>query len=61
MAQDYFIAVVGEFIYFSCLVFQIVAWDIDVQILIIICHIFFILLEHCVVVGKEEELPSISR
>ena len=60
MAQDYFIAVVGEFIYFLCLVFQI-AGDIDVQILIIICHIFFILLEHCVVVGKEEELPSISR
>ena len=60
MAQDYFIAFVGEFIHFSCLLFQIVAWDIDVQILIIICHIFFILLEQCVV-GKEEELPSISR
>ena len=59
MTQDYFIAFVGEFIYFSCLVFQI-AGDIDVQILITICHIFFILLEQCVV-GKEEELPSISR
>ena len=57
MAQDYFIAFIDEFIYISYLVFQI-AWDIDVQILIIICHIFFILLEQCVV-GKEEELPSI--